>query len=322
MPDSIDYSRKPVLVLGASGFIGSRVVAALERNPLYRPIAASRRSAVSVDATNMASMLTALRDVDCVVNCIAGKEAAMVRATQVLCDAARSAAPRRIVHLSSMAVYGAALGPVTEQQPPVEPISGYGRAKIECEAIIGRYVGDGGDAVILRPTCVFGPGSTQWTTRLARLLQARRLGDLGAAGDGWCNLSFIDDLVAAIVSALDAPDVGGRVFNVSSPADQTWNQFLMMFGKALGATPLRRVPARMLRVETKLLAPFRRVAAKATKAPWTEAITPSLAALFRQDIRIDSSAARSALWLPQTTPEQMVAAALRDDRTKQELALS
>jgi hypothetical protein len=78
----------------------------------------------------------------------------------------------------------------------------------------------------------------------------------------------------------------------------------------------------MLRVETKVLAPFRRVAAKATQAPWTEAITPSLAALFRQDIRIDSSAARNALWLPQTTPEQMVAAVLRDDRTKQELALS
>ena len=126
-----------------------------------------------------------------------------------------------------------------------------------------------------------------------------------------CNLTFIDDLVAAIVSALDAPDVGGQVFNVSSPADQTWNEFLMMFGKALGATPLRRIPARMLRVETESCWPrFRRIAAKATKAPWTEAITPSLAALFRQDIRIDSSAARSALWLPQTTPEQMVAAVL------------
>ncbi|HBK06548.1 MAG TPA: capsular biosynthesis protein [Acetobacteraceae bacterium] len=322
MPDSIDYSRKPVLILGASGFIGSRVAAALERSPVYRPIAASRRSMVRVDATNLQSVLGALRDVDCVINCVAGKESTMVRATQVLCEAARSLPPRRIVHLSSMAVYGAATGTVTEDHVPVAPISGYGRAKIACEEIVGRYVSDGGDAVILRPTCVFGPGSTQWTTRLARLLQAGRLGDLGTVGDGCCNLAFIDDLVAAIVSALDAPEISGRIFNISSPAALTWNQFLMAFGKALHATPIRRIPARMVKIETKLLAPFRRVGSKVIKAPWTVAITPSLTALFQQDIWVDSAAARSALWLAQTPPDQMIAAVIRDDRIKKERALS
>ncbi len=320
MPDSIDYSRKPVLILGASGFIGSRVTAALTYSPIYRPVAASRRSAVSVDATDPASILGALRDADCVINCIAGNDQAMVRATQVLCDAARSIPPRRIIHLSSMAVYGAATGTITESHPPVDPVSGYGRAKIECEDIVGRYVRDGGDAAILRPTCVFGPGSAQWTTRLARLLQAGRLGDLGAGGDGGCNLAFIDDVVGAIVSALDAPEISGRIFNVSSSAELTWNQFLMAFGTALCATPIRRVPARSMKIETKIIAPFRRIAAKAIKAPWTEAVTPSLAALFRQDIRIDCGAAQSALWLHQTPPDQMIAAVLRDDRMKQELA--
>ena len=164
MPDSIDYSRKAVLILGASGFIGSRLAAALERSPIYRPVAVSRRSVIAVDATDMQSVLRALRDVDCVVNCVAGKDDAMVRAAQVLCDAARSVPPRRIVHLSSMAVYGAATGSVTEDHPPVEPVSGYGRAKIACEEIVGRYVRDGGDAVILRPSCVFGPGGTRRLT--------------------------------------------------------------------------------------------------------------------------------------------------------------
>lgn len=322
MPDSIDYSRKPVLILGASGFIGSRVTAALARSPLYRPIAASRRSAVPVDATDIQSVRGALRDIDCVVNCIAGKEPAMIRATQVLCDAARSIPPRRIIHLSSMAVYGAATGMIQEDHPSAEPLSGYGRAKITCEEIMGRYAADGGDAVVLRPTCVFGPGSSQWTTRLARLLQAGRLGDLGAAGDGCCNLTFIDDLVATIVTALDAPDISGRTFNISSKPEQTWNTFLLAFAKALDATPVRRVPKRMLKIETKVFAPFRRIAAKLTQAPWTEAITPSLIALFQQDIRIDSSAARSALWLAQTPPDQMIAAVLQDARTKKELTLS
>ncbi|MDB5401020.1 MAG: hypothetical protein QOD93_1795 [Acetobacteraceae bacterium] len=322
MPDSIDFSRKQVLVLGASGFIGSRLVAALTGSPIYRPIAASRRSGLMVDATDPERMHAALRDVDCVVNCISGNDRAMVRSTEVLCEAARASPPRRIIHLSSMAVYGAATGTVREDQVPVAPVSGYGQAKIDCERIVRKYVDDGGDAVILRPTCVFGPGSVQWTTRLAGLLRSHRIGDLGSAGDGCCNLAFIDDVVSAIVAALNAPDISGSTFNVSSSADQTWNEFLVAFAKALGATPIRRIAPRMLRIETKLLAPVRRIAAMAIHTPATEAITPSLAALWRQDIRIDCSAAEATLGLPRTPPARMIAAAVQYDSSLMEPALS
>jgi nucleoside-diphosphate-sugar epimerase len=311
MPDTMEFSRKPVLVLGASGFIGSKVVAALASNPRYRPVAASRRSTPPVDATDLRTMTISLRDTDCVVNCIGGNNQTMVRSTQMLCDASRTTPPRRIVHISSMAVYGAATGRVHEDQAPVFPISGYGQAKINCEQIVLKYIGDGGDAVILRPTCVFGPGSPQWDTRLASLLNARRIGDLGNAGDGCCNLAFINDVVAGIVAALDAPDASGRVFNISSSADLTWNAFLIMFAKALGATPVCRIAPRTLQVETKLLAPVRRIAAMAVRSPATEAITPSLANLWRQDIQIDCSAARAALGLPQTSIDQMLAATCR-----------
>lgn len=323
MPNSIDFSRRPVLVLGASGFIGTRVTAALAAHPAYRPVAASRHPApggLVLDATDPASMGAALRDVDFVVNCIAGSDAAMVRSTRVLCDAARAEPPRRIVHLSSMAVYGAATGIVREDQVAVPPVSGYGLAKIECERLIQRYVDDGGDAVILRPTCVFGPGSVQWTTRLVRLLRARRIGDLGPAGDGCCNLSFIDDLVAGIIASLQAQGVSGRAFNVSSPADLTWNEFLVSFAKALGATPVARVSARSLKIETRLLAPVRRVASKVVHSPLTEAITPSLAMLWSQDIRIDSSAAEAALSLPRTPPDRMIAAVVSQRQLIQEAA--
>jgi nucleoside-diphosphate-sugar epimerase len=314
MPDSIDFSRKPVLVLGASGFIGSRLVDSLAAGSVYRPIPASRHpkaGGVVLDATDPAALREALSDVALVVNCIAGSNQAMVRSTQALCDAARLRPPGRIVHLSSMAVYGSASGPVHEYQQGVAPVSGYGEAKIACEQIIRKYVRDGGDAIILRPTCVFGPGSAQWTTRLARLLEAHRIGDLGSAGDGCCNLAFIDDVVAAIVNSLDARGITGRTFNVSSSAELTWNEFLMRFAKALGATPVKRIAPRMLKLETKLLAPARKIAGKFVHTPATEAITPSLAALWRQDIRIDNTAAVAALGMPQTSPDAMIAAAVQ-----------
>lgn len=322
MPDSMDYSRKQVLVLGASGFIGSRVVAALADHPRYQPVAASRRSGLALDATNPSAMRSALVDMEYVINCIAGSPATMVRATQVLCDAARAMPPRRIIHLSSMAVYGSARGTTTEEQAPVEPVSGYGRAKIQCEGIVRRYVDDGGDAVILRPTCVFGPGSTQWTTRLVRLLRAGRIGDLGVAGDGYCNLAFIDDVAAAIVAALGTPGISGRAFNISSDCDLTWNEFLMALGKGLGATPIRRISPRQLRIETKLLAPVRRLAGMALRSDATEAITPSLVALWGQDIRIDCTAAVSDLALRQASVDEMITSVVRHEGVMQEAATS
>jgi nucleoside-diphosphate-sugar epimerase len=319
MPDTVDFSPKPVLVLGASGFIGSQLVAALAADALYRPIAASRRAGLVLDATNGNAMRNALVDRPFVVNCIAGSPSAMVRSTQSLCDAARDAPPRRIIHLSSMAVYGSATGVVHEDQPPIAPISDYGDAKIECERIVRKYVSDGGDAVILRPTCVFGPGSTQWTTRFIRLLRAGRIGDLGIAGDGRCNLTFIDDLVTAIIASLNATAISGRVFNVSSACDLTWNKFLVTFGKALGATPVRRISPAWLRVESRMLAPMRRIAGIAVRSSITEAITPSLVALWQQDIQVDCAAAQAALTLRQTSSNEMIAVVVRDRGIMKEL---
>jgi nucleoside-diphosphate-sugar epimerase len=156
-----------------------------------------------------------------------------------------------------------------------------------------------------------------------RLLRAGRIGDLGIAGDGHCNLAFIDDVVATAVAALDAQGVCGQAFNVSSVVDLTWNEFLVAFGKAIGATPIRRISSRQLRMETKVLAPLRRIAALGLRSAATEAITPSLAALWQQDIRIDCTAACAMLGLRPATVAQMIAAVVQDDAfATQELATS
>jgi nucleoside-diphosphate-sugar epimerase len=315
MADSIEQERQPVIVLGASGYIGGRVVSALSASRIWSPIPVSRRYAgpgsIAADATDAAAMRSLLSGAGGasgtrVVNCVAGNLRSMLQATETLCDAARSVPPQRIVHLSSMAVYGSATGTVTEAQAPVAPVSAYGQAKLDCEARLRRHVDGGGDVVVLRPSCVFGPGSPQWSIRIARLLRSRRLGDLGVAGDGGCNLAFVDDLVATIVHALDAPGVAGQAFNVSNPDVPSWNEFLIRFGLALNATPIRRVPARQLMIETKLLAPACRILARRFDHPLTEAITPSLLALFAQDIRLDPAAAIRLLDMPATPVERMI----------------
>jgi 2-alkyl-3-oxoalkanoate reductase len=85
--------------------------------------------------------------------------------------------------------------------------------------------------------------------------------------------------------------------------------------------PVRRISARRLRIETKLLAPVRRIAGMVVRSPMTEAITPSLVTFWQQDIRIEGAAARAALALHETTPEQMIAAVVWHERTMKEPAL-
>ncbi len=306
--------RQRILVLGGTGFIGSRVVRALADSPLYEPVVASRAGAVRLDATDLRQVRDVLQTVDSVVNCIAGSEQVMTRSTAALCSAARTCPPRQIVHMSSMAVYGAAIGFAQERTTPVQPVSSYGQAKLDCEETMLRFIDDGGHGVILRPGCVFGPSGPQWTVRIARLLRAKRLGDLGAAGDGFCNLTCVDDLADAALRCLDLEGAAGSIFNIASVISATWNDFLMAFGKALGATPVARIGERRLTAETKIVAPALMLASLARKSAKEAMISPSMARLMRQRIQLDCSAAESTLGMRWTSLDQMIAAAVASEK--------
>lgn len=315
-----------VLVLGAGGFIGRRVVAALTAEPWATPVAALHRAPVAqgqvevvqLDAADPVALQWALRDIDAVVNCVAGS-ARTIRATAraLFAEAAQAPTRPRVVHLSTMAVYGAAVGRVDEATA-LAGDGAYAVAKIEAE----RCAAGWDDVVTLRPGCVYGPGSVQWSERIARLLRARRVGDLGAAGDGACNLVYVDDVVAAILAALRRPRLSGQVFNLGSPQPPTWNEYFLGFGRALGAVPIRRIPARRLALETRLWAPPLRVAEIAARmarfgtARIPPPIPPSLLRLWGQDLRLDVRKAEDLLgltWTPvdaglRATAAQMQAA--------------
>jgi 2-alkyl-3-oxoalkanoate reductase len=337
MADTEEFPRQTVLVLGATGFVGARLVEMLAASADFRPIAASRHIADRLslagvetrrcDATDPDDMREALAGVDLVVNCIAGSPKSMAAATETLCVVARRLPPRRIVHLSSMAVYGGATGIVDETTEPVPPVTGYAWGKRASERMVREYVRDGGDAVILRPGCIHGPGSTQWTARIASLLQNQRIGDLGAAGDGYSNLVYIDDLVSAIMTALVRPNISGGIFNIAGTDPTTWNEFFLRFGRALGATPVPRLSSRRLALESRVVAPALRMAglaARAIRLPralMPEAITPSLVRLWRQDIQLDVSHANSRLDLPHTPLDRALTASVHWLATRPALSM-
>lgn len=314
-----------VLVLGAGGFIGRRVVAALAAEPWATPVAAVHRApaahgdveVVQLDAADPVALRAALRDIDAIVNCIAGS-ARTIRTTArtLFAEAAQAPSRPRVVHLSTMAVYGSAVGLINEDGALRGDSSDYAAAKVEAE----RCAAGWGDVVTLRPGCVYGPGSVQWSERIARLLRAHRVGDLGAAGDGACNLVYVDDVVAAIVAALRLPRIAGQAFNLGSPDPPTWNDYFLAFARALGAVPVRRISATRLALESRLWAPPLKAAEIAARLARVNGhripppIPPSLLALWGQDLRLDVRKARDLLgvaWTPLGTGLGATATQLR-----------
>ena len=288
-----------VLVLGADGFVGRRVVAALALADWATPIAGVRRDGSAtrrvLDATDEAAIAGVLPGIDAVVNCVTGDRRTIVRNAAALFAAARD---RRIVHLSSMAVYGAATGRIDEDTPLCGRSDGYAAAKIAAERL-ARGVPN---TVLLRPGCIYGAGSTQWSLRIARLLAEGRIGDLGAGGDGCSNIVHVDDVVAAILAALADAEQRGP-FNLAMPDAPRWNGYFRAFAHALGTVPIRRIPAWRLDVEARALAvPLKLAESLTRRAP--PPIPPSLVRFWRRDATLDSARATRALgigWTPLDT---------------------
>ncbi|MDB5929087.1 MAG: NAD-dependent epimerase/dehydratase [Polaromonas sp.] len=320
-----------VLVLGGSGHIGRRlleILAATAAAPWQRPTGASRGPVkngprgvdwLQLDTCDEAALASALRGFDAVVNCVAGNARSIAAGTQVLAKAALKADCPRIIHLSTMSVYGPVEGTVHEEAPLNPGLGWYGRAKCEAERHVRQFVLQGGEAVVLRPGCVFGPGSELWVGRIGRWLRAGRLGDLGAGGDGWSNLVHVDDVCQAIIAALGLTVISGElpVFNLSAPDSPRWNAYFIDLALALQATPIRRISQRQLQLDTRLAGPPLKLAQMALKrARWSrpglpDPMPPGLPALWAQQIHLYSGKASQKLglaWTPYTAGLQSSAA--------------
>jgi nucleoside-diphosphate-sugar epimerase len=296
-----------VLVLGANGFVGRSLVTALADSGWATPIAGVHREArfadgvqvVVVDATVESAIAEAIETsgADAVVNSVVGgdREGMVKNAEALFAAVAKRRLP--VVHMSSMAVYGTLTGLVNEDTPIAADGRWHSQGKVDAEALASKA---GTPIAILRPGCIYGGGSPQWSARFDVLLRARRIGDLGAAGDGIANLVHIDDTVRATLAALQNMPRGVRAYNLVMPNPPAWNDYFLAVAKSIGAVPLRRIPGAQLKLEVMLGGPVLKIGSKFVKT-LPPAITPSLARLWRRDVTLDSTRATEELgvrWTP------------------------
>ena len=263
---------RPILVTGAGGFIGGRVVEVLHSLPAVSVRAAVRRwsSAVRIgrlpveivrcDITQPGEVRRAVEGIGAVVHCAHGNGDTAVEGGRTVLQAALEAGVERFVHLSTMEVYGDVEGDVREDAPLRRSGWPYRDAKIAAELLCRSYMDRGLAVSILRPTIVYGPFSRDWTVTFAERLVAG--GSFPGREDcqGTCNLLYVDDLVAAIVLALERKEAGGEAFNVNGEERLTWWQYLNDLSRAIGLPALNGGHRFARRLRAAALAPVRSTA--------------------------------------------------------------
>ena len=252
-----DLRGKKVLVTGASGFIGRRLVAALVRGGAeVTALGRTRHSAASLGRAAVHFVQGSLADAGAVHTALAGQEvifnlaydfrqsgAANIAAFETLLSAAEAEGRARIVHTSSIVVYdnwpdGAVSEASTMDRPGGSP---YRRAKIAMERHLmsGRL-----PAAILQPTIVWGAGSSLWTDGFADALLDG--GILVPEPEGLCQGVYVEDVVQACLAAATLPDLGRERFIVNGPAPFAWSALLNGYARHLGRGTVRFVPAATL----------------------------------------------------------------------------
>jgi nucleoside-diphosphate-sugar epimerase len=240
-------ARQHVAVIGASGFIGNRIVEILhlggrhEVRPIARRasgLALASRFAITgrvADALDPAALADALRGCEVVVHAVAGNAHTVRHAVPALYTAAERAGCRRIVYLSSAMVHGQSppagcdeATPLSEKQPLP-----YNAAKVVAERLLfSRRRSGRVEAVALRPGIVYGPRS-QWIGGLAdQMLGGEAY--LVDGGAGLCNAIYVDNLVDAVIRCFDAPEADGEAFLLGEPAVPTWRAFYERVAEAIG----------------------------------------------------------------------------------------
>jgi nucleoside-diphosphate-sugar epimerase len=262
-------------VTGATGFIGGHLVEALTghgcrvrtlvRNFTHAPrIARFPVEMVAGDITDRAAVARAASGCDIVIHAAMGtagesaaRRAATVQGTEAVLEASRAARVDRVVHISTISVYGLTPdGDLTESTPRCVLPDDYSRDKAEAERLAMHFHRAHGLPVsVIQPTVVYGPFAQSWTVDPLTSLREERV-VLPAEGRGLCNAVYVDDVTDAIVRAAWVPGAVGERFLVSASEPCTWGEFYGAYGRMLGEgaelLPLNEQEFRRLRRREKV----------------------------------------------------------------------
>lgn len=251
-------------ITGATGFIGGRLVdalveggdkvRALVRDPAKSPLLP--RPGVELvrgDLTDPSGLEEVLSGADRVFHCaglvgdwLRPHEAQRVNVdgTRALLAACAAVGVGRVVHLSSLSVYGLGHHRGTDETAPLR-YSGdaYTDSKIDAERMV-RVHADGGrfEVVIVRPGFIYGQGDRRFLPKLLDALARRQFVYVGD-GSKLLNLSYVDDVTRGLILAATEPSAAGQAYNLTDGTQTSLRDLVELLCRQLGIpAPTKRIP--------------------------------------------------------------------------------
>ena len=236
-----DLAPGVVTLFGGSGFIGSQAVRALARRG-WRIRVAVRNPVLAIeiqplgdpgqiqfmrcDITNPGDVAQAVRGADAVVNLVGvlhdaggkrGFDAVHTEAAKTIAEAAKAAGVERLVQISAIGADAASP-------------SAYGRTKAQAEAAVRAVYPD---AVILRPSLVFGAGDSFLNRFAAMATMAPALPLIGG-GETRFQPVYVGDVAEAIARGVTRADAAGRTYELGGPSLYTFREVLELVRRETG----------------------------------------------------------------------------------------
>lgn len=250
---------KTIVVTGASGFIGRKLVQSLAAADfsVYAIVGEQKLERANnvvqlhhdLSTGELPSGLP--ENADAVVHLAQSKRfrdfprgardvfAINVAATMALLDWSVSASVRNFVLASSGGVYSASVRPLTENDviTPTGPLGFYAASKQCAEILAGNYV-DQYNVAVLRFFFVYGPGQSRGMLipRLMDNILSGRPILLNGTDGMRMNPTYIDDAVRSLIASLGLGE--SQTINVAGPETWTLRSIAKTLGEFLGAEPV------------------------------------------------------------------------------------
>jgi nucleoside-diphosphate-sugar epimerase len=234
-----------IAVLGAGGFVGATLCERrfFEKGWEVVPVIHSFSSAARLarlpltlrvaDVVDAVQVRAATQGCDAIVNCSRGDELVMRRGLRNIIAASRANHIQRIVHVSSIAIYGSNPPKETEDESAAPcPDDPYGVWKTAQDEMLFKAHRSGIGVILLCPANIYGPFSP-FIVGVARHLQdgTIRLVDGGGTPT---NHVHVYNVVEAMIAALRSNAGWGERYFVNEVERVSWREFYEDMSAMLG----------------------------------------------------------------------------------------
>ena len=243
-----------MLVTGASGFLGGRLVQMLAARgdevtilarggSVLRHLEGIRHRVVRGDLTDVPSLRGAVQDATLIFHCAACSTDWAPRQTYVdanvsgtanLLAAARGCSRlTRFVHVSTTDVYGYPPEPCSEDSPFQDAGLPYNQTKGQGEQAVWAAAAEHGLPVtVVRPATIFGPRGKDFTQEVGTMLRQRMMLtiDGGRAAGGF---TYVDNVAEMMLAAAISSRSLGQVYNICDGTGVSWAEYLRLFAATL-----------------------------------------------------------------------------------------